>query len=77
MSKPSYIILLVCSSRTSHQEDFYAYATLSLDPEELRVSVKKAHGIDWDPNLVGEPFSRQVVLVGIYDGLGASSLLVV
>jgi protein phosphatase PTC6 len=52
----------------SHQEDFYAYATLSLDPEELRLSVRKAHGIDWDPGRVGDPFSRQVVLIGIYDG---------
>jgi hypothetical protein len=52
----------------SHQEDFYAFATLSLDPEELRISVKKSLGIDWDPTLVGDVFSRQVVFVGIYDG---------
>ena len=55
---------LVCS----HQEDFYAFATLSLDPEELRLSVKKLHGVDWDPTLVGDQFARQVVFVGIYDG---------
>ncbi|KAF8349779.1 phosphatase 2C-like domain-containing protein [Amanita rubescens] len=69
-------IIGVANSRgnRSHQEDFYAYATLSLDPEELRLSVKKDHGIDWDPNLVGEPFSRQVVFVGIYDGHGGSGV---
>lgn len=55
---------MVCS----HQEDFYAFATLSLDPEELRLSVKKLHGVDWDPTLVGDQFARQVVFVGIYDG---------
>lgn len=52
----------------SHQEDFHAFATLSLDPEELRLSVKKVHAIDWNPDNVGEPLSRQVVFVGIYDG---------
>ena len=52
----------------SHQEDFYAFATLSLDPEELRISVKKNHGIDWDPTAVDEKVARQVMFVGIYDG---------
>jgi protein phosphatase PTC6 len=53
---------------TSYQEDFYAFASLSLDPEELRLSVQKYHGIDWDPNSVDEAAARQVVFVGIYDG---------
>ena len=52
----------------SQQEDFYAFATLALDPEELRISVKKAHGIEWDPWKVGDAFAGQVVFVGIYDG---------
>ncbi|KAF8640786.1 hypothetical protein AX17_000435 [Amanita inopinata Kibby_2008] len=69
-------IIGVANSRgnRSHQEDFYAYATLSLDPEELRLSVKKTHNIDWDPHKVGEPFSRQVVFIGIYDGHGGSGV---
>ncbi|KIL71812.1 hypothetical protein M378DRAFT_115364 [Amanita muscaria Koide BX008] len=69
-------VIGVANSRgnRSHQEDFYAYATLSLNPEELRSSVKKAHGIDWDPDTVGKPFSRQAVLVGIYDGHGGSGV---
>jgi len=58
----------------SHQEDFYAFATLALDPEELRISVKKFHGIDWDPKMVGDAFSGQVVFVGIYDGHGGSAV---
>jgi protein phosphatase PTC6 len=52
----------------SHQEDFYAFAALSLNPEELKISVKKSHGIDWDPKKVGDAFSGQAVFVGIYDG---------
>ncbi|KAK7064321.1 protein phosphatase 2C 4 [Favolaschia claudopus] len=58
----------------SHQEDFYHYATLSLDPEELRLSVKKAHGIDWDPSSVGDVLARQAVFIGIYDGHGGSGV---
>jgi hypothetical protein len=52
----------------SNQEDFYAFASLSLDPEELRLSVKKHHQIDWDPKSVDDTVARQVVFVGIYDG---------
>ncbi|KAJ7783663.1 phosphatase 2C-like domain-containing protein, partial [Mycena maculata] len=58
----------------SHQEDFYSFATLSLEQEELRLSVNKAHGLDWDPSSVGEPLSRQAVFVGIYDGHGGSGV---
>ena len=57
----------------SHQEDFYAYATLSLDPEELRSSVKKSLGIDWHPEKVGHAFNRQAVFIGIYDGYASSN----
>ncbi|KAG6851211.1 hypothetical protein H0H93_015221 [Arthromyces matolae] len=57
-----------------HQEDFYAYATLSLNPEELRASVKKSLGIEWDPITVGDAFSGQVTFVGIYDGHGGSAV---
>ncbi|KAJ7596917.1 phosphatase 2C-like domain-containing protein [Mycena floridula] len=69
-------VIGVANSRgtRSHQEDFYAFSALSLDPEELRVSVKKAHGIDWDPELVGQAFNRQVLFVGIYDGHGGSAV---
>jgi hypothetical protein len=63
-----YIRAPGCDHHFSHQEDFYSFATLSLDPEELRESVKKAHGVDWDPQKVGDAFSRQAVFIGIYDG---------
>jgi hypothetical protein len=52
----------------SYQEDFYAFVALSLNPEELRLTAKRKLGIDWDPASVGEPFARQAVFVGIYDG---------
>ncbi|KAJ7900226.1 phosphatase 2C-like domain-containing protein [Mycena olivaceomarginata] len=58
----------------SHQEDFYSFVTLSLDPEELRLSVKKAHGLDWDPSSVGDVLARQAVFIGIYDGHGGSAV---
>jgi protein phosphatase PTC6 len=53
---------------SSYQEDFHSFATLSLNPEELRLTVSRHLGIDWDPENVGNPFSSQAVFVGIYDG---------
>jgi protein phosphatase PTC6 len=53
---------------SSYQEDFYSFATLSLNPEELRLTVSRHLGIDWDPENVGNPFSSQAVFAGIYDG---------
>ncbi|KAG6818034.1 hypothetical protein H0H87_009189 [Tephrocybe sp. NHM501043] len=69
-------VIGVANSRgdRSHQEDFYAFANLSLDPDELQLSVKKALGVDWDPKTVGDAFSRQVTFVGIYDGHGGSAV---
>ncbi|TRM66440.1 phosphatase 2C-like domain-containing protein [Schizophyllum amplum] len=63
-------ILGVATSRgnRSHQADHYAFTALSLDPEELRLSVKKHFDYDWDPAAVGDGFNRQVAFVGIYDG---------
>jgi protein phosphatase PTC6 len=45
-----------------------------LDPAELQLSVKKSHGIDWDPKLVDGAVARQAVFVGIYDGHGGSAV---
>lgn len=56
------------------QEDFYAYVCLSLDPEELRLSLQKAHRIDWDISNVPPVLARQVLFVGIYDGHGGSTV---
>ncbi|KAG6832307.1 hypothetical protein H0H92_003540 [Tricholoma furcatifolium] len=74
LNSPKVIGVANSRGNRSHQEDFYAYATLSLNPEELRLSVKKAHGVDWDPSKVGDAFSRQVTFVGIYDGHGGSAV---
>ncbi|KAL0951351.1 hypothetical protein HGRIS_008055 [Hohenbuehelia grisea] len=69
-------VIGVANSRGNrgHQEDFYAFATLSLNPEELRISVKKAHGINWDHTKLGDQFARQAVFIGIYDGHGGSAV---
>ncbi|KAF5385318.1 hypothetical protein D9615_001419 [Tricholomella constricta] len=74
LASPKVIGVANSRGNRSHQEDFYAFATLALDPEELRVSVKKSHGVDWDPKKVGDAFSSQVVFVGIYDGHGGSAV---
>ncbi|KIY63719.1 protein serine/threonine phosphatase 2C [Cylindrobasidium torrendii FP15055 ss-10] len=57
-----------------HQEDYYAYATLSIKPEELQQNLKKYHKIDWDPHAAGDQFADQLTFVGIYDGHGGSAV---
>lgn len=53
----------------SQQEDSYSFAQLSLNPEELRLSLKKQHDLDWDPKALSEESASEVFFVGIYDGL--------
>jgi protein phosphatase PTC6 len=60
------LYLKISSSR--NQEDYHAIAALSLDPEGLRLSIKKTMGIDWEPENLKEPVARQVVFIGLYDG---------
>ncbi|EPT03996.1 hypothetical protein FOMPIDRAFT_1022124 [Fomitopsis schrenkii] len=69
-------VIGVANSRgeRSTQEDFYACSALSLDPEELRLSLKKAHRIDWDYSALPPALARQVLFVGIYDGHGGSTV---
>ncbi|KAF8912977.1 phosphatase 2C-like domain-containing protein [Gymnopilus junonius] len=74
LASPKVIGVVNSRGNRSHQEDFYGFATLSLNPEELRKSVKRAHDIDWDPKLVGDVLARQVLFVGIYDGHGGSAV---
>ncbi|KAA1468275.1 protein serine/threonine phosphatase 2C [Dentipellis sp. KUC8613] len=74
LSSPKVIGVAVSRGEREHQEDFHSFATLSLNPEELRLSVKREHGIDWDPKAVGEPFASQAVMIGIYDGHGGSTV---
>lgn len=58
----------IIETSPSHQEDYHAIAALSLDPEGLRLSIKKTIGIDWEPENPIDPIARQVVFVGLYDG---------
>ncbi|KAG2154725.1 phosphatase 2C-like domain-containing protein [Suillus clintonianus] len=69
-------IIGVASSRGTrgHQEDYYSFASLLLDPEGLRASLKKTLGIDWAPKNISDPLTRQVVFVGLYDGHGGSTV---
>jgi protein phosphatase PTC6 len=74
LNSPKVIGVANTRGTRAYQEDFYAFASLSLDPEELRLSVQKYHGIDWDPNSVDQASARQVVFVGLYDGHGGSAV---
>ncbi|KIY50582.1 protein serine/threonine phosphatase 2C [Fistulina hepatica ATCC 64428] len=72
----SHKVLGIATSRgsRSHQEDFHTFTALSLDPEELRASLKKFHGIDWSPAQLVDQISGQVLFIGIYDGHGGSAV---
>ncbi|KAJ3721523.1 protein serine/threonine phosphatase 2C [Lentinula raphanica] len=74
LASPKVIGTATSRGNRSHQEDFFAFSSLSLDPEELQLSLKKALDIDWDPSRVGDIFSRQAVFVGIYDGHGGPAV---
>ncbi|KAJ3558530.1 hypothetical protein NM688_g870 [Phlebia brevispora] len=74
LNNPRVIGVANSRGNRSNQEDFYAFAALSLDPEELRLSLKKFQGVDWDISNVPEAIARQVLFVGIYDGHGGSTV---
>ena len=56
------------SGFSRHQEDYYGVAALSLDPWELQKTARKNLKEVWDPTLVSDFMSRQVLFVGVYDG---------
>jgi protein phosphatase PTC6 len=74
LNSPKVIGAVSSRGSRSHQEDYYAFATLSLSPESLAASVKKQHGLIWDPSSVSESLAREVTFVGIYDGHGGSAV---
>ncbi|KAI5122573.1 hypothetical protein M0805_004790 [Coniferiporia weirii] len=74
LSSPRVIGIAESRGTRLQQEDSHQYATLTLNPEELRLTVKRNFDIDWDPSAVGDAFARQVVFVGIYDGHGGQAV---
>ncbi|KAI0694866.1 protein serine/threonine phosphatase 2C [Cytidiella melzeri] len=74
LNNPKVIGVANFRGNRTYQEDFYSFSALSLDPDELRLSVKKFHDIDWDPAALPQVLARQVLFVGIYDGHGGSTV---
>ncbi|KAF8922702.1 phosphatase 2C-like domain-containing protein [Mucidula mucida] len=74
LASPKIIGVANARGTRSNQEDFYAFATLSLDPQELAGNLKKYHKISWDPQSVGNMFADQLTFIGIYDGHGGSAV---
>ncbi|OCH96217.1 protein serine/threonine phosphatase 2C [Obba rivulosa] len=74
LNNPNVIGVESIRGERGHLEDFYSFVSLSLDPEELRHSLKKAHNRDWDPSALPESLARQVLFVGVYDGHGGSTV---
>ncbi|KAH7928510.1 protein serine/threonine phosphatase 2C [Leucogyrophana mollusca] len=74
LNSPKVIGVARSRGNRSHQEDFHSFASLSLNPEELRISLKKFLGIEWNTEGANDPVTRQVVFVGLYDGHGGSTV---
>ncbi|KAI9461807.1 phosphatase 2C-like domain-containing protein [Boletus coccyginus] len=74
LHSPKIIGIATSRGDRGHQEDYHAIAALSLDPEGLRLGIKKTIGIDWKPENATDPIARQVVFVGLYDGHGGSTV---
>ncbi|KIJ68572.1 hypothetical protein HYDPIDRAFT_146853 [Hydnomerulius pinastri MD-312] len=74
LHSPKMIGVATSRGDRSKQEDYHAIASLSLDPEGLRLSLKKTMNLDWEPENPGDPVARQVVFVGLYDGHGGSTV---
>ncbi|KAH9947921.1 protein serine/threonine phosphatase 2C [Amylocystis lapponica] len=74
LNNPKVIGVVTSRGERPYQEDYYAFFALSLDPEELRIGLKKNHGIKWDPSSLPSVLARQVLFVGIYDGHGGSTV---
>ena len=53
----------------SHQEDYHTFASLSLDVDGLRRSIRKSLGFEWVPENPNDRVARQAVFIGLYDGL--------
>lgn len=74
LRNPKVIGVATSRGNRSYQEDFHSYAALSINPEELKLSLKKSYNIDWDPSTLSPELARQVLFVGIYDGHGGSTV---
>ena len=68
-----FITLTHTFSANSYQQDFYGFATLSLDPNELIYTLRIKLGYEWDPSGLPDFIARQVHFIGIYDGHGGST----
>ncbi|KAF9056492.1 phosphatase 2C-like domain-containing protein [Panaeolus papilionaceus] len=72
LNSPRVIGVVNSRGNRSHQEDFYGFATLNLNPEELKVSLNDALRVSWQPS---DPLlAGQVLFLGLYDGHGGSAV---
>ncbi|KZS93140.1 protein serine/threonine phosphatase 2C [Sistotremastrum niveocremeum HHB9708] len=58
----------------SYQEDHFSIQGIDVDPLELKLSLKRLSGFDWDPRSLPEPFAGQILFAGIYDGHGGAAI---
>ncbi|KZV75491.1 protein serine/threonine phosphatase 2C [Peniophora sp. CONT] len=74
LSSPKVIGIAQSRGNRPYQEDFYSFATLGIDPEELQLTVRRHAEVEWDPKMVPDTFANEVAFCGIYDGHGGSTV---
>ncbi|KAF9787224.1 phosphatase 2C-like domain-containing protein [Thelephora terrestris] len=70
---PNFIGLVNSRGNRAYQQDFYGFATLSLNPHELQHTLRTKLNYDWDPSGLPEFITSQVHFIGLYDGHGGST----
>lgn len=70
---PKVIGLVNSRGNRAYQQDFYGFATLSLDPHELQYTLQTKFHYEWDPSDLPDSIANQVHLIGLYDGHGGST----
>ncbi|KAG8948598.1 hypothetical protein FRC04_009500 [Tulasnella sp. 424] len=74
LKPPKVVGVAVSRGTRDYQEDAHTVTAIHIPPTELRHSLNRYFGLNWDPGHIGETLAGQVVFAGIYDGHGGNAV---
>lgn len=74
LKAPKVIGAAVSRGTRDYQEDAHTVTAVHIPPAELRHSLVRYFGLNWDPGHIGETLAGQVLFAGIYDGHGGNAV---
>ncbi|KAG8903793.1 hypothetical protein FRC00_014491, partial [Tulasnella sp. 408] len=74
LKPPKVIGAAVSRGTRDYQEDAHTVTAVHIPPAELRHSLIRYFGLNWDPGHIGETLAGQVLFAGIYDGHGGNTV---